>query len=157
MHSIIVLLRCSLQEVIPDRAPGCSFVHEFAGPMLGFVRDFRLYVNPELHGQGYGFMAQLFVKAFFFPWRASAHKGQNFALPLGGQAARSLELLPSAKSKSFYLACGFARGHSSPNYVFAPALRVPRVTKEEFNRAVRLPEPNEQKDDGALAVVEGFD
>lgn len=116
---------------------GCSFVREQGGR----VRDFRLYVVPAFQGQGYGFMVQAFVKAYFFPWR-SAHMPRDrslFYLPLGGVTnAHSISLMPSAKAGVFYKRSGFVRSPTSQMIVFSPQLKVPNIAPSDMERAFGL-------------------
>ena len=62
------------QDVIPDATPGCSFVIDANCPST--VRDFRLYVDKEFRGAGYGFMATTFLKAYLFPWHRGWYTGE---------------------------------------------------------------------------------
>lgn len=123
------------QDVIPDATPGCSFVIDANCPST--VRDFRLYVDKEFRGAGYGFMATTFLKAYLFPWVSDYHgHASGFLLPLGGaRGTKRVCLLPTtSQAMKFYRRNGFERGVTSQTFVFEPEYEPPYSSRAELER-----------------------
>lgn len=118
-------------EVIRDSRPGCSFVWPVGGDE---VRDVRVYVQSQLHGQGYGFAVVTFIKALFFPYyvRKSGEGHLQLQLPIGGaRGVRRCSVLPvTPQARGFYQKQGFKAKPSLTKWYYEPAALAPLLASK---------------------------
>lgn len=121
-ESFVLVARCGSQVVVPDHAPGCTFVW---CPRHREVRDLRVYIEKASRGQGFGYLVVTFVKSFFFPFVSDANNSERglLQLPLGGvRKALSITVLPvTTQAKRFYRKQGFQGFATCNKLVFQPA------------------------------------
>lgn len=121
------------------------------------MRNFRLYIAKHLQkGEcdargGYGYMAQSFIKAFFFPWRSRVY---GYTLPLGGaRGILRITLLPSKRSQSFYRGNGFSRMPTGQVFAFTPPSTDPGDTLDMLAiRRSRTLAPDTDDEDWELSL-----
>lgn len=140
LTSCIYVTACWLQDVVRDKARGCTFVWV---PLTKEVKDVRIYIEKEAgRDGGWGYLIFSFIQSFFFPWTTNAEaggKGGQFHLPIGGCCgAKFMTVLPTtSQAKEFYRRQGFKVVPWQSKWVFAPAVVEELMATAPANELIR--------------------